>query len=159
MASREPAVATLLACRHRRGSQKHPRERAKAECARRGKQAFVAGCMELLAGHKADADLIVALGGGPARWAVEGGEPGPDYWLRVWAARGLLWIWDDKASSRVLDALCDESWRVREMAVKVAARHRLAAAAPVIADLCCTDDNARVRAAAGRATHRLTTPN
>lgn len=132
----------------------HPRERAEAECARRGKDAFTSGCMELLSGLKADADLIFALGGGPARWAVEGGEPGPDYWLRVWGARGLLWVWDDKALPLILDALRDDAWRVREMAVKVAVRHRLTAAAPVIADL-RTDENVRVRTAAERAARRL----
>lgn len=131
-----------------------PRERARAECARRGKEAFVAGCMDLLSGREADADLIFALGGGPARWAVEGGEPGPDYWLRVWAARGLLWVWDDQASPPVVNALRDEAWRVREMAVKVAARHRVAGATSTIAEL-CTDENARVRAAAERAAHHL----
>lgn len=106
--------------------------------------------MDLLAGREADAELIFVLGGGPARWAIEGGEPGPDYWLRVWAARGLLWIWDDRATPPIVDALHDDAWRVREMAVKVAGRHRLTVAAPVIAEL-LTDGNARVRAAARRA--------
>jgi len=47
---------------------KTPRESIDQECARRGKDAVVAGCMELLSGGDADAELIVALGGPPARW-------------------------------------------------------------------------------------------
>ena len=131
-----------------------PRVRAEAEAAERGHDAFVSGCIRLLSGEDADAGLIVALGGGPARWAVEGGQPGPDYWLRVWAARGLLWVWDEKASPAVLSAFHDDAWRVREMAVRVAARHQIAAAATGVARL-RTDDNARVRAAAERAARRL----
>ena len=78
---------------------KSPRESIEEECARRGKDAFVSGCIELLEGREADADLIVALGGPPARWAGTGDRGGPDYWLRVWAARGLLWVWDDAAGA------------------------------------------------------------
>ncbi len=134
---------------------KTPRQSIEAECKRRGQVAFVAGCIDLLASGEADAELIFALGQGPARWSVEGGEPGPDYWLRVWATRGLLWIWDDEALPSVVAALRDDAWRVREMAAKVVARHRLDAALPVIVDL-RTDQNSRVRRAAERAVIRLT---
>lgn len=44
-----------------------------------------------------DAELVLALGGPPARWAVAGEPSGPPYWLRVWALRGLLWAWDEAA--------------------------------------------------------------
>ena len=54
---------------------KTPRERIEQECARRGKDAVVAGCMELLGGRDADAELILALGGPPARWVVTGEPP------------------------------------------------------------------------------------
>ena len=131
-----------------------PRQSIRAECQRRGKSAVVAGCIELLSGRAADPQLIFALGGGPARWAVEGGEPGPPYWLRVWAARGLLWAWSDEALPSVLDALDDDAWRVREMALKVVARHRLDTALPIITEL-RADPNARVREAAERAAQRL----
>jgi HEAT repeat protein len=47
-------------------------------------------------------------------------------------------------------ALSDESWRVREMAAKVAARHRLDSVLAEVEDL-QHDDNARVRRAAERA--------
>mgnify|MGYP006137620203 CR=1 FL=1 len=61
----------------------------------------------------------------PARWVITGRPSGPHYWLRVWATRGLLWAWDDIALETVGAALDDDAWRVREMAVKVVARHRL----------------------------------
>jgi len=90
-------------------------------------------------------------------WALDAdARGGPDYWLRVWAARGLLWAWDDSARPAVLRALGDEAWRVREMAVKVLARHDVGAAVGPISGL-RSDPSARVRAAAARALARLTT--
>ncbi len=115
---------------------------------------MVAGCVELLEGRDADAELIVALGGPPAQWAVTGAVGGPDYWLRVWAARGLLWAWDDAAMPALLDALSDEAWRVREMAAKTVRRHRLDDALSLVSDL-RDDPVARVRVAAERALVRL----
>jgi len=106
-------------------------------------------------GREADVELIVALGGPPAYWAVSGERGGPRYWLRVWAARGLLWAWDDEALQAVMAALNDDAWRVREMAAKVVARHRLDDALPIVADL-RQDPIPRVRAAASRAFVRLT---
>ncbi|GAB6987855.1 HEAT repeat domain-containing protein [Nocardioides sp.] len=133
---------------------KTPRESVEQECARRGKDEVVAGCVELLTKGDADPDLILALGGPPARWVVTGEPPGPPYWLRVWALRGLLWAWDARARSAVDTALQDEAWRVREMALRVVARHRLEDAVTTAADL-QDDPNARVRAAASRALARL----
>lgn len=69
----------------------------------------------MLTGEDADPGLIHALGGPPARWAVEGGEGGPAYWLKVWAARGLLYVYDESAAPAVIAALNDGHWRVREM--------------------------------------------
>ena len=111
--------------------------------------------MDLLAGRDIDPELVVALGGPPAQWAVSGEDPGgPDYWLRVWAARGLLWAWDDKALPEILTALTDDSWRVREMAVKVVARHELGDALPIVTEL-RNDPVLRVRRAAERAAVRI----
>jgi HEAT repeat protein len=135
-------------------SGKTPRERVEQECARRGRDDVVAGCIELLSGYEADPDLILALGGPPARWVVTGEQAGPPYWLRVWAARGLLWAWDDIALPSLLLALTDEAWRVREMALRVVARHRLEDALTTVADL-QEDPVPRVRAAASRALVRL----
>jgi HEAT repeat protein len=120
----------------------------------RGTDAVVAGCIELIRGRDVDAELILALGGPSARWVVTGEPSGPPYWLRVWAARGLLWAWDDVATAAVAEALDDEAWRVREMALKVVARHRLEEALSKVVDL-QADPAARVRAAASRALMRI----
>jgi len=109
----------------------------------------------MLEGRPIDPALVVALGGRPARWAIDGGEPGPAYWLRVWAARGLFYVWDDQALSALLSALSDEAWRVREMAAKVVARHSLDEALPLL-DRLRSDAVPRVRQAAERAIVRLT---
>ena len=133
-----------------------PRRSAEAESARRGRDQFVAACADLASGGSADdPELILALGGPAARWAVTGEPPGPDYWLRTWALRGLLWVWEDSATHTVLAALEDEHWRVREMAAKVVARNAIDAALEQVAAL--RDDAVpRVRNAAGRAVAVLT---
>jgi len=139
------------------GSRSHwgqtPRQSIGAECERRGKDNVVAGCMELLMGRTTDDTLLAALGGPPASEGAAGvSQP---YWLRVWAARGLLWAWDEAALPAITHALTDEHWRVRETAAKVVARHLLGDALPVVAEL-RDDPVARVRAAADRAVVRLT---
>ena len=124
-----------------------PQQSVEQECARRGERAVVSGCVAMLRGRPVDGDLIVALGGPPADWVRTGGEPGPDYWLRVWAARGLLYAWHGSARAAVRSALQDESWRVREMALRVVAARGLAEERTYVASM-CHDDSARVRAAA-----------
>jgi HEAT repeat protein len=131
-----------------------PRESVEQECARRGRAEVVAGCVALLGGAEVDAELILAVGGPPARWVVTGEPSGPSYWLRVWALRGLLWAWDDVALESVEAALHDDAWRVREMALKVVARHGLDDLLATVAAL-QDDPVARVRAAASRALIRL----
>src|SRR3954453_11016234 len=133
---------------------KTPRESVEQACARRGKAEVVAGCVALLTSGDVDAELVLALGGPPARWVVTGEPPGPPYWLRVWALRGLLWAWDDVALRCVKAALNDDAWRVREMALRVVARHRLEDASATVVSL-QQDPSARVRAAASRALTRL----
>ena len=116
---------------------------------------MVAGCRALLAGRDADPRLILALGGRPARWAAGFDEPpGPAYWLLVWAARGLLWVWADEATPSIIGALRDDAWRVREMATRVVIRHRIRDALPIVKRL-RTDPNARVRRVAERAVLQL----
>jgi hypothetical protein len=125
------------------------------QCECIGTPAVVAGCVALLQGRRADPQLILGLGGRPARWAAGYDEPaGPAYWLRVWGARGLLWAWDEKAAKAVVRALSDESWRVREMAARVVGRHRLRQARPALERM-RSDESARVRVAAERALERL----
>lgn len=127
-----------------------PRESIGAECDRRGRNAVIEGCAKLIRGEEADAALILALGGPGARKFLSGGPHVDEYWLRVWGARGLLWAWDDGALDAVMVALGDQAWRVREMALKVVAKHLLGDALPTAAQL-RDDPVPRVRTAAIRA--------
>lgn len=81
--------------------------------------------------------------------------PWPDYWLRVWGARGLLWKWDADSTAAIVTALDDEAWRVREMAAKVVARYRIADGLESVV-AAQQDSNTRVRSAARRAVFALT---
>ena len=133
--------------------RRRPRDRIEAACAELGQPAVVQAYVDLLAGREVDAALLETLGG---RYA---GQALPDehnhYWLRVWGARGLLWAWSDEATAALEAALADEHWRVREMAAKVVARHRIDDALPLVAAL-RDDPVPRVRAASARAVMRLT---
>ncbi len=85
-----------------------------------GRDVVVEWCEALLRGDAVDDDPrypdIVWLGG-TIGW--------PAYWSRVWGVRGLLHIGPPMHPEVVLNALRDESWRVREMALKVITRHEL----------------------------------
>jgi HEAT repeats len=133
-----------------------PRQSVEQECARRGEAEVVAACIVLLAGGDADDPFVFAIGG-PAAESVLGPHPRRDqrYFLRVWAARALLYAWDDSAQPAMLTALSDESWRVREMAAKVVAKRKIGDALSIVAGM-STDPVPRVRAAAVRATAILT---
>ena len=134
-----------------------PRQRIAAECARpHGGAALIAGCVALLSGRPDDVDdrLITVLGGEAAGQVLDGAAGGRSgYWPRVWAARGLLHAWDDPTTQA--GALGDDAWRVREMAAKVVARHRVGGAFDAVAPL-RDDPIPRVRAAAHRAVVLLT---
>lgn len=108
-------------------------------------------CGGVLATGDCEKDLLEVLGGHNA-WSVVHGEHKEDlgYWTWVWAARALLYVWHDEVVPAVVRALDHEHWRVREMAAKVVAKRDVGAAADAAAAL-CTDDVARVRAAAARA--------
>jgi HEAT repeat protein len=128
-----------------------PRDRVEDACRRRGHALVVHGCRTLLAGGTVDPELIITLGGPAARRYLDDGEPEEhSYWLRVWAARGLLWAGPVDSTAALREVLDDEHWRVREMACKVVARHRLGELLDRVAAM-ETDANARVRAAAARA--------
>jgi HEAT repeat protein len=130
-----------------------PRERIRAECARRGKDAVLQDCLALLAGST-DPELTLSLVGRGAEKYFDGLEHDDTYWFRVWALRGLLWSWDARAIPGVVRALDDEAWRVREMAAKVVARHLVGEALPAV--VAHRDDPVpRVRRAAERALIRL----
>jgi hypothetical protein len=117
----------------------------------------VQGCRDLLAGRDPDLGLVAVLAGPGAAARFAPGEPTrtDTYWLRVWAARGLLWAYDESADDDVVTALDDEHWRVREMALKVIARHRIDKALDAVARL-QQDPVPRVSAAAQRALRSLT---
>ncbi|MBB1151741.1 MULTISPECIES: HEAT repeat domain-containing protein [Amycolatopsis] len=132
-----------------------PQQSIEAECARRGRPAVVDGCAKLIVGEPVDESLIRALGGPGADKFFDGAQHDDLYWFRVWGARGLLWAWEESATPAILAALEDESWRVREMGLKVIARHLLGDALEAAAAL--RDDSVlRVREAARRAVVLLT---
>jgi hypothetical protein len=146
------------------GAPGTPQQRIAAERTRRGDAALIAGCVALLGGRPEDVDdrLITVLGGEAAGHVLDGGEGGRSgYWPRVWAARGLLHAWDDHAAENraadeaIIAATRDPAWRVREMAAKVIARHRVGTALDAVAAL-RDDPVPRVRAAAERAVVTLT---
>jgi hypothetical protein len=134
-----------------------PRQSIAAECERRGEAAVVAGCIDLLQGRPGTDDaLLIALAGPAAQAVLDGSAGGKDgYWPRAWAARGLLYAWDGRATTMIIQATADDAWRVREMAAKVIARHRVGDALPAVSRL-RTDPVPRVRAAAERAVMLLT---
>ena len=132
-----------------------PRTRIASECRRRGTPAIVTGCVALLSGQPVDDELILALGGEPGRSVLDGYNGGRSgYWPRVWAARALLYGWDEDAAGAVIAATRDDAWRVREMAAKVIAHQRVGDALQAVARL-RTDPVPRVRDAAERAVRIL----
>lgn len=111
---------------------------------------------EVVAGHCAD----LLAGADPAAygWLLPwlAGAPGARYptgwaehWPRVWAARGLLYVWADAASPAVAAGVRDPAWRVAEMCLKVARRHDLPVADDAVGLL--DHELPRVRVAAARA--------
>ena len=77
-----------------------------------------------------------------------------EYFPRVWAARALLYAWDESAAPAVVAALRDPAWRVREMAARVVRKRRIGAAQAALESL-ASDPMARVRVAAERALDAL----
>jgi hypothetical protein len=128
-----------------------PKQSVLFECERRSPGAVVHDCVALLSGQKVDPEFLRIIGGPLAETVLEGREGGlKGYWPRVWAARGLLHVWDDSATDAIIAATTHPSWRVREMAAKVIANHRVVPAIDAVVVL-LDDENARVRSAASRA--------
>ncbi|SDS95235.1 HEAT repeat domain-containing protein [Microlunatus soli] len=120
---------------------------------RLGTAVTVERCIEVLSGavtieHPSDPAFTVLGGGNHLQRILDGVSP--DYWIRVWAARGLLYVWDDTATAAVITGLSDDAWRVREMCAKVARLRLLGQAGDDLARL-VADDVPRVRSAAVRA--------
>ena len=120
-----------------------------------GRGEVVRRCLELLAGRADDPEMLVVLGGAHAQQLIAKGIPeAREYWTRVWSARGLLWAGAEEGTEELRAALSDDSWRVREMACKVVARHRIGDLLEDIASL-EHDPVPRVRVAASRAVARI----
>jgi hypothetical protein len=133
-----------------------PRQRIEAECERVGRAALVGACVALIDGVEVAPSMLAVLGGRATPGVLAGREGGVSgHWPRVWGARGLLHVWDDVATGVIIGALSDPAWRVREMALKVVARHRVDAALDHLPRL-LDDEVPRVRQAALRAQQRLT---
>lgn len=77
-------------------------------------------CEELLSGGATDDDLRYP----DIAW-LKGRIGWPAHWSRVWGARGLLHVGPPARPMLVVDALNDDAWRVREVALKVIVRHGL----------------------------------
>lgn len=129
-----------------------------------GTEAVARWCADLLTGTARPDDPSLPplgwFGTGAATLLQRGDLETSDqgYWVRVWAARGLLHGWDESAAElavpAVVTALRDDAWRVREMAAKVVRRWQLEEAAKAVTAL-RKDDVPRVRAAAERAMAQL----
>ncbi len=130
-----------------------PRHRVTVAAGRDGELAVVRRCVDLLAGTRADADLLWILGGNAAPNVMAGREGGPDgHWPRTWALRAFLYVWDPQAEAAVVAACSDQHWRVREMAAKVmAARKPTTQASGEALERLLADPNPRVKTAATRA--------
>lgn len=121
---------------------------------RLGVPATVGVCLDLLGGADRLGHLpeLVYLTGLPfaAGSATLDPDRWPDYWVRTWGARGLLYVWTDDAAPGVVAGLRDEHWRPAEMCLKVATRHDVAGAGDGAAAL-ALHDLPRVRAQVMRA--------
>lgn len=127
-----------------------PSQRIAAHAQRVGADAVVDGCRALLREDALDPRLVQVLAGDAATWGLQR----QDSWLRVWGARGLLWCWGDAALPELRAATTDPQWRVRELACKVVARHRLDVLHDAVAPL-RDDPVPRVADAAARALRLL----
>jgi hypothetical protein len=140
-----------------------PCQNIEAACATRGTPAVVAACVRLIGGADEDPALVTVLGGPDGARYLDA-PADQRYWLRVWGMRGLLWALgaadappadSPEIVAAVRGGLADERWRVREMAAKVVARHRVDDAQPAVVAL-LDDEVPRVRVAAARALRLLT---
>jgi HEAT repeat protein len=135
----------------------HPRDLLAEAVEVYGLHAVIDMCLALLDGHT-DYDLLPLplsyLGGTHAVVQLDRGANlaarGQDHWPRVWAARGLRYVWLPYAEPGVVAALPDPAWRVREMAAKVVTQRELGSAADALIPL-LTDRTPRVQVAAIRA--------
>jgi HEAT repeat protein len=121
---------------------------------RLGPEEFTARCVALLEGAPREEHLDVLPWLTGHDWsegeAVRDAASWKDHWLRTWGARGLLHVWDDRATDAVVAGLADDEWRPAEMCLKVVAAHDVAGAGDGAAAL-AAHPLPRVRGAAARA--------
>ena len=97
-----------------------PREVVRAACAEYGDDTVIDWCVAFLTGRSRGRTRTALTcrswwrspGPNPGGWSAPV-DPVNYYWIRVWAARVLLYVWRDD----VVDALrvaADPAWRVRE---------------------------------------------
>jgi hypothetical protein len=123
----------------------HPRRLLAAAVERYGHDVVVHWCEELLA-RRATADDARFP---PIEW-LGGNDGWKEYWAPTWGARGLLYAGPPARPDVVVEALADEHWRVREMALKVVRTLGLDVPERALEAL-LDDENHRVRAAAAAA--------
>lgn len=132
-----------------------PGDRARAAADALGDEAVTRWCADLIAGRARWGDPELpdpawVAGRAATSWgAPDHLDRSTDYWVRVWAARTLLYVWDEAAGPDVVAAFTDPAWRVREMCAKVCVRWEVAAAADPALEL-VDDEVPRVRAVALR---------
>jgi hypothetical protein len=135
----------------------HPSALAALAVDRWGPRGFMDRCVRLYRemdwGDEPELMSYVA-GSAGARW-VELGFGTQAYFVRTWALRAMLYAWDESASATVIEALDDEHWRPREMALKVVAKRLIDSDVDAV-DRSRHDPIPRVQAAASRAMERLT---
>lgn len=90
-----------------------PREHWAAVAEQYGVSRTVGWCADLPTGavtvERPEDAAFTALASGSYLQRVLDGES-PDYWIRVWAVRGLLYVWDDVAATGLPQSL-SLSWR------------------------------------------------
>jgi hypothetical protein len=135
-----------------------PREVVRAACAEYGDDAVIDWCVAFLTGeisgedaYGADLPKLVAITGNPnpGGWSAPV-DPVNYYWIRVWAARVLLYVWRDDAVDALRVAASDPAWRVREHVARLTAQRELGQLVDaLLPDL--QHELPRVRATAARA--------
>lgn len=121
--------------------------RIQAAVERFGESDTIDRAIALLAGANAGEEFLLYVGGEHAQGVLDGAPP--LYWPELWGARALLYVWSDTAVPAVTAGLSNQSWRVREMCLRVAAARELEVADRVVE--LTEDESPRVRAAAMRA--------
>lgn len=127
--------------------------RIRAAVERFGEPDTIDRAIALLAGANAGEEFLLYVGGEHAQGVLDGAPP--LYWPELWGARTLLYVWSDSAIPSVAAGLSNQSWRVREMCLRVAAARQLEVVDRVVE--LTGDDSPRVRAAAMRALGTLGT--